>query len=146
MTPRYVRIAPSEPFPELSACAPFRAVVVLDTAYSAEWEKLATKWLVDSGCLYMLAWGRGCEGWHDAVDWAALEKFHFGDIPDDQFVMTTWHNEETLESVFWFAGACAHHPDIELLETLLVDVGEQNRGVEFIELFDRAETLPEREP
>jgi len=89
--PLYFRITEGEPLPELRTHAPFRAVVILETQPSQEWETEATKWLVAEGCLYMMAWGDGCSRWHDSVDWASLEEFDFGEIPDDRFVMTTWH-------------------------------------------------------
>ncbi len=37
-----------------------------------------------------------------------------GDIPDDKFVMTTWHNDETLEDVVSFATFSANHSSVPL--------------------------------
>ena len=143
--PHYVRITPGEPLPDVSQLAPFRAVVVLDGEYSGEWQNEVSDWLIRRGCLYMLAWGPNCSSWDDSVDWANLQEFDFGDIPDHRFVMTTWHEDETLESVLWFAGSTAHHPDIELKETVIVHVGAVNRELEFLRLFEQAKTLPQRE-
>ena len=59
--------------------------------------------------------------------------------------MTTWHNDETLESVFWFAGGCAFHPTVELRDTLIIHVAHEDREAEFLRLFEEAKTLPDRE-
>jgi hypothetical protein len=144
--PRYVRIAPSDPLPDISSEAPFRAVIVLDAEYSPEWQNVASDWLVEAGCLYMMAWGPNCSTWGDSMDWSNVLAFQNQEIPDEKFVMTTWHSDESLESVFWFAGAAAHHPDVELNETILIHVGQTDREVEFLNLYERAKTLPEREP
>jgi hypothetical protein len=59
--------------------------------------------------------------------------------------MTTWHDGETLESVFWFAGACAFHPTVELRDTLIVHVSHEDRETEILRLFEEAKTFPDRE-
>jgi hypothetical protein len=81
--------------------APFKVIVVLETSYSSEWQKEVSNWLVKSGCRYMMTWGPNCISWDDSVDWADLEARDFAD-DDSRFVMTTWHEKDSLESVFWF--------------------------------------------
>jgi hypothetical protein len=66
---------------------PFRAVVVVEEPVSAEWRAVASRWLVDADCLYMMAWGHECSLWDDSVDFANLEVFNFGEVPDRNFVM-----------------------------------------------------------
>ena len=109
----YVHLAPNESHPQLTS-GPLRVIIVSETTVSDDWRSSTARWLVDGGCLYAVAWGRECEKWHDAVDWAVLETFDYGDIPDDNFVMTTWHAEERLSEALWFAGNCAFHPHVEL--------------------------------
>ena len=72
--------------PDVGDLKPFKAIVVIEDRPTPEWETQASKWLVDSGCLYMMAWGEDCSSWDDSVDWANLETFDFGDIPDDEDV------------------------------------------------------------
>lgn len=134
----YVRIAPGEGLPDISEYAPFRAVVVLDKQPKQEWETEATRWLVAQGCLYMMAWGDGCSRWHDSVDWAHLEAFDFGEIPDDRFIMTTWHDDEPLIDVFWYAQFSAEHGDVSLESSLVVHVGVTDRRDEFLQLWAAA--------
>ena len=100
-------------------------IIVSETTVSDDWRSSTARWLVDGGCLYAVAWGRECEKWHDAVDWAVLETFDYGDIPDDNFVMTTWHAEEQLSEALWFAGNCAFHPHVELKQTVLLHVANE---------------------
>jgi hypothetical protein len=118
----YLHLVPGRALPTMDA-RPFRAILIAEQGVEEAWRNDVATWLVDSGCLYFIAWGESCETWHDSVDWAVLDKFDFGEIPDDQFVMTTWHENEPLSEALWFVGNCASHPDIDLQETLLVHVG-----------------------
>jgi hypothetical protein len=57
---------------------------------------------VDAGCAYICAWGEGCEQVHDLFDVAS--------IAADRFVMSTWHDDESLAEALWFA-LCNAWPD-----------------------------------
>ena len=135
----YLRIVEGEPLPDITGHAPFRAVVVLDAPYSAEWQTAVSEWLVASGCLYMMAWGENCSSWDDSVDWANIEAFNHEDIPEESFVMTTWHEKEPLIGVFWFARFCAHDPYDLIRCSLIVHVGTVDRKREFLALYEQAE-------
>lgn len=121
MEPEYIHLLPDGFLPEMTNSA-FRAVVIVETEVTAEWRKKVSAWLVRSGCLYMMAWGRDCSLWNDSVDYANLEEFGYGDIPDNRLVMTTWHDKETLKDVFWFCEQTAHHPTVDLNRIILVHV------------------------
>jgi hypothetical protein len=138
----YFRIGEDAPLPDIVVYAPFRAVVVLEMPCSSEWQNMVSKWLVDSGCLFMMAWGDGCSDWHDCVDWANLDQFPSGPIPDDRFVLTTWHEREPLEEVFWFALHGADHGHAELANTLIVHVSPAARRDEMLTRFDAAQSTP----
>lgn len=97
--------------------------------------------MVESGCLYFIAWGVACEAWHDAVDWAVLETFDFGEIPDDRFVMTTWHDNEALSDVLWFAGNAAWHPDIDLADTLIVHIALEDRRAAILDFYAESQVM-----
>jgi len=100
---QYLHIKPETALPDIGALAPFRAVVIVEAVVSPEWQSLVSDWLVRSGCLYMMAWGTNCSSWDDSVDMANVQQFDCGEIPEDGFVMTTWHEKEPLGEVFWFA-------------------------------------------
>ena len=140
MTPVYLHLAPGAEPPPLPFKA-FRAVIVADVAVSREWRDQIAAWLVHSGCLYAVAWGIECEEWHDAIDWSVLEDFDYGEIPDDRFVMTTWHASEPLSEAFWFAGQCAYHPDVELDGTLIVHVARSSNEQALLASFHESQVL-----
>lgn len=94
---------------------------------------------MDSGCLFVMTWGQDCKLWHDGADWALLEMFDFGDIPDDRDALTTWHTDETLDEVFWFAGHCASHPTVDLEQTIILHVSRLERGAELTAQYDAAQ-------
>ena len=82
--------------------------------------------------------GRGCSSWDDSVDLSNVEAFDFADIPDDQFVMTTWHSDESLAEVLWFSKYTASHPTVELDKTLLLHISSESREQEFLRSYDEA--------
>lgn len=134
----YLRITNEGTLPDLSGLKPYKAVVVIETLVEPQRQTAISKWLVASGCLYMMAWGPECSSWDDSVDMANLEGFNFGEIPDESFVMTTWHDSEPLEEVFWFARYSAIHPVIELENTLILHVGETDKSDHFKKAFNNA--------
>ena len=73
---RYIQIQNNSDLPDIKNLNPFRAVVVIDEAISDEWQIKTSKWLVNSGCLYMMAWGNDCSSWDDSVDYANLEEWN----------------------------------------------------------------------
>lgn len=113
-TVEYLWLPPGATPPEW-ACSPYRAIVAVEAAVEADWQARVSDWLVRSGCRYMMAWGIECSGWDDAVDLASLE----GEGAD--FVMTTWHEHDTLAQVFAFC-AIAQHPTLALPHTLVLHV------------------------
>ena len=63
------------------------------------------------GMVYFCSWGPGCERFHDIVD----EVMIGDDLTEQQFsgpstsdvVMTTWHDDETLEEALEYLVTCA---------------------------------------
>jgi hypothetical protein len=141
-----VRIAPGDPLPDVSSLSPFKAVVVLEADYSPDWQNEVSAWLVASGCRYMMAWGPNCTTWDDSVDWADLESRDYED-DDAKFVMTTWHDDQTLESVFWQAQFVANfsYDDVELTKALILHICETEQEGPCLALFKRSRSLPDRE-
>jgi hypothetical protein len=133
----YLRVPPDGELPSLAPC-PTRVVVIAETKCWAGWQAEVSAWLVRLGCLYMMAWGPECSSWDDSVDVANLEEFEYKDIPEDRFVMTTWHSDEPLGEVFWFSKNCATHPTVVLQRTVLFHISNQDRGLEFLNLYAEA--------
>ena len=110
VTPDYLQLPPEVLPVGDGPLRPFLAFIFIRDTVTPEWQWAISKWLVAAGCLYMCAWGPDCSSWDDSVDYANLEAFSYGDIPEDRFVMTTWHDEEPLEEALWFAKYTAQHP------------------------------------
>lgn len=134
----YLHLPPGTTPPRRGA-HPFRAVLIAEEATSQIWRDEVALWLVESECRYFIAWGMACEAWHDTVDWTVLEVFDFGEIPDDKFVMTTWHDKESLSEAFWFAGNAASHPSIELADTLIVHVAQAPHRIAILDIYNRSQ-------
>lgn len=138
MEVRYLHLVPGHQPPSIEA-APFKAVIVVRHAVDAEWQRLVSEWLIDVGCLYMMAWGPYSSTWDDSVDRANRDASTFEDMPDDMVVMTTWHNEEPLSETLWFAGKVAHHPTVELTRMFIIEVGVASTENEMLAAYDDAQ-------
>ena len=112
--------------------------MLVEQDVTEEWRAEVSEWIVASGCLYMMAWGRDCSQWDDSVDIANLQEFEFGDILDEQFVMTTWHENDPLSEVFWFSHNCADHPVVDLSETMILHIAAQPRQDEILRNFEES--------
>lgn len=127
MTIRYLHLpAGSEP-PAIGQDGPFKAVVVIEQDVEQDWQNRISDWLVRSGCLYKMAWGRKATEWDDSVDWALMALYDYNDVPDDRDVMTTWHDGWPLAEVFWYAEDGAEHPTVELTDVWIIDIHADDR-------------------
>ncbi len=135
----YVQITSESKVPEISSLAPFKAIVAIDDETIGDLRRAEmSEWLVESGCLYMMAWGAQCSDWDDSVDTANLEAHDFGEIPDKDFVMTTWHESEPLREVFEFSKLSASHPTERLGHTVLLHLAKVSKEEEFRREYARA--------
>lgn len=135
---KYLHLKPDEALPALDGLSTFKAIVVIEAESSQLWQWDVCRWLVASGCRYMLAWGRDCASWEEAVDDASLERFDYEDVPQDQSVLTTSHEDEELGEAFWFARHRAHHPALALQDTLIVHIAAEARQEELERLHEDA--------
>jgi hypothetical protein len=127
----YLRITDNVLLPDISHLKPFKTVIVIEKSVSNEYRHHVCKWLVKSGCLYVMALGLDCESWHDTIDDANLEYFNYGDIPKESFVMTTWHDNEPIADVFNFAKNI-----IPTLQNMLIlHISETDRETQYIDLI-----------
>lgn len=140
MSVSYVHLPPETQLPSFGEAGPFKSVLVLEQAVSPDWQNRVSEWLVKSGCLYMMAWGAECSSWDDSVDWANISVVGLNEIPDDQFVMTTWHDDEPLLETFWFAGSTAHDPTVPLEHVVIIDIGLTNREDQILQAYKKAQT------
>ncbi len=62
----------------------------VDAAVLAEFSRK----LLGSGCVYFCAWGPDCERVHDIFDEECIDV--------EPVIMTTWHEEDSLDEALWF--------------------------------------------
>ena len=130
----YLRLTEEGLLPALNVQAPYKCVVIIESAVSSQRQMEISRWLIRTGCMYMMAWGVGCSSWDDSVDLANLEPFDFNDIPDESFVMTTWHESDTLQEVFEFSRLHV----TELPQTLVLQINGVDRATELTEMAKSA--------
>ena len=133
----YLQLRPGEELSDIAKLKPFLAIVVSEETVDSAWREAVSKWLVKSGCTYMLAWGNECSAWEDAVDLANIEQFNFGEIPEDELVVTTRHANESLIDVFRFAKT-AEHACTEFSNTLILHLSFQNNETEYLIQYAQA--------
>jgi hypothetical protein len=52
--------------------------------------------------------------------------------------MTTWHEKESLNDVFWFSKNNAFHPTVELQHTVILHISRNNREQELLAAYASA--------
>jgi len=72
-----------------------------------------------SSCQYALTFGRECEEWHDAIDWACLDE----GMPEGRFLMTTWHDDEPIEDVIDFLWWNTTYDDFSAERLAIIQLG-----------------------
>ena len=122
----YLHLPASRKPPALETTKPFRAVIVVEQSTDEIWRNAVSDWLVESGCLYAVCWGRDCVVWEDSVDWARVDASGEGPS-DDSVVMTTSHPKEPLSEALWFAATTAFHPAGALDQTIIIHVARDER-------------------
>jgi hypothetical protein len=135
MALQYIQLKPEQAMPDISALKPFLAILVIDERVSQPWQDLVSRWLVRSGCIYMMACGLNCNAWDDSVDFANIEQFNYGEIPEDELVMTSCHEDETLNDVFYRAKNSAKHACVDFSNILILHISSENKEQEFLALY-----------
>ena len=95
--------------------------------------------LIAQGCVYSCSWGPDCSRVHDCFDTADLERVNW--LADDSIVMSTWHEDESLDEALWFAVFAAYNDDAETDAVLAISQAEWATQIE--ERFADPEQLNE---
>lgn len=131
----YLRLKNGDPMPQDGFPRRHKTVLIIEGDVDRDWQHALSGWIAKSGCLYFMAWGDGCSSWDDSVDIASLKNCNPDGCPEEDLIMTTWHDEEALEEVFWFAKHLAKQGTGELQDILLLHIGTVDRKVEFERLY-----------
>lgn len=121
----YIHLIPNEAPPKILTQAPFKVIVMAQESVDPKWQAAISDWMVESGCFYMMAWGVECSSWDDSVDWASIHANDYQETSDEKFVITTWHDDETLEEVLWYAKFTASHPVHELKNLVVIYIANE---------------------
>ena len=90
--------------------------------------------LVESGCRYACCTGNDCSSWDDSIDIAYLETDKDFNPPDERFVMTTWHDNESMESTINFFLNCTQFDDNLFSKRIVLFLGiDEEKKKEVIE-------------
>jgi hypothetical protein len=135
---RYVHVAGDQHSLGIETIGSYRAVVLCDYTVPEQQRMDIARDLCKTGCRYMMAWGPECSRWDDDVDWANRERFDCAEPPESHYIMTTWHDDESLDELFWFAKTTACYDGFEWNEgdTLLVHFGDPSRKQEFLDRYE----------
>ena len=70
---------------------------------------------LNAGMVYLCAWGLGCERFHDTVDELVVEEEigdgRFRGSTENDVIMTTWHDHESLQEALSFFATSARPTD-----------------------------------
>ena len=80
--------------------------------------------LVRFGCRYAVCMGHDCSSWDDSVDYANIE-FEPGLTPD-KFVMTTWHDDDTVDEIANFFLNCTAYARKTFNNFLVLSIGRDD--------------------
>ncbi|WP_271438414.1 DUF7684 family protein [Pontixanthobacter luteolus] len=122
-----------------------RVIVIIEQVAEEAWRDRISDWIAASGCLYMMARGDDCSTWDDSVDHANLERFDYGDIPEESFIMTTWHDDEPLSEVFFHNQMCAFHPTIDLPLVTILHIAETDQSEQILRAYQTQRETMENE-
>lgn len=98
-----IRMRPSDPVSEPLQIGEFACLVIINNpSISPNDQTRISKWIVESQARYAVCVGYECSTWDDSIDFALLEKFQYGKVPDEHFVMTSWHENESIDDILSF--------------------------------------------
>ena len=134
----YFHLPPGGPLEWATPASPFKCIILIESTVALPWQAELSDFLIASGCRYAMAWGRDCSLWDDSIDYASLLRHDFKEVSEVEHVMTTWHDDESMDEVFQFSAFDARHPVLELTETLIVDITDIERRDEILSRYRKA--------
>lgn len=138
MTVKYLQLDSGDALPALDHLSPFMAIVLVEDEAEEMWRWEVSRSLVASGCRFLLAWGREAASWSESIDEAASEAHDYDDVADELAVMTTAHEDEEMEEVFWYAKRRAVHRALQLGTTIIIHITDGSREEEIRALYQQS--------
>lgn len=131
---KYLHLSPDADLPTLEGLRPFKTILVADVEVQETTMWDISRWLIESGSLYVLIWGKDSEPWREAVEDAALEAVNYEDVAEQHRVLVTAQEDDDLEEVFWFARHRASHA-ADLQDTLILHLADTPRREELEDAY-----------
>ena len=94
-----------------------------DETITKEEQAAVSEQLVRTGCRYAVCAGHECSSWDDSVDFAYLSTNEHFSPPDETFVMTSWHDGDSVEDVVLHGLMCTMFDDHEFTRYLVLFIG-----------------------
>lgn len=100
---------------------PFVVFTALDAKRLTDVElREFARMLLDQGCVYTCTWGKDAGRVENAFDLVATDAGLAGRPYVEDVVMTTSHEDESLDDALWFAVFAAYPPDVEAQAVLVI--------------------------
>jgi len=80
--------------------------------------------LVRFGCRYAVCMGHDCSSWDDSVDYANIVLNP--EQASEKFVMTTWHDDDTVDEIANFFLNCTAYADNTFNNFLVLSIGRND--------------------
>lgn len=91
--------------------------------------------VLQENCKYFLAGGKNSENWHHYADEIHISLYPDFSPPDWEHVMTTWHENETLEEVMWFALNNTNFDHHDFKNYVLIEIDTHFSQMEILKLI-----------
>ncbi len=92
---------------------------VNDTDVSPGEQKTISSTLTNTRCKYAVCAGHECSTWDDSIDFASLEMYPNYEVPNDQDIMTSWHEKQSIQDIVWFGLNCTNF-DFHIFKRYLI--------------------------
>ncbi len=134
----YFQLTEHNDLPGIGQFAPFKVVLAIGDTVSRSRQNEISNWLVEMGGKYVMICGSDCKSWEQSIRQANLDQVDIENMGPREFVMITTHEHERLRNVFWHAKKHARHTHIKLNNMLAIHIGNRNRSVEYLSMFEKA--------
>lgn len=134
---KYIQITDKGNLPDINYLKAFKCLIIISENVSQTRQGEISHWLVKSGCLIVCAWGINCSSWDDSVDDANIELCNYSPIPPESFVVSTWHENESLEEAMFFIKHIISHESHKLENIVFLHISSQDQSANFISQYER---------
>jgi hypothetical protein len=118
-------------------------IYAADENISDEERDALSRQIVASGCRYAVCAGYKGSSWDDSIDMADIER-NGDEVHDENLVMTTWHDDESLEDIVFFFLNNTGFDDFIAERFVVLHVGEDGSHLDQIRREIEKQSTPQR--